>query len=159
MDLAAGGMRMVPPPMQPRTKPRADKAGKVDVHCTLMFGFSRAELMAHLKSLRDDFHAGISTSMLRSYVMTLLTTIMGHQHAWIFASPVDPYKLNLPDYFDIVKRPMDLRTVQRRLDNDMYRTFGAFANDVRLIFQNALLYNPVRSCARACACAQKLHRA
>jgi E1A/CREB-binding protein len=65
---------------------------------------------------------------------------------FVFASPVDPVKLNLPDYFDIVKRPMDLGTIRKRLlEGTMggpYRTYKQFAQDVRLVWHNAALYNP-----------------
>jgi hypothetical protein len=33
----------------------------------------------------------------------LLNTLWKHQHAWIFHEPVDPIKLNIPDYLDIIK--------------------------------------------------------
>jgi hypothetical protein len=38
----------------------------------------------------------------------ILKAVKGHKHAWIFAEPVDPVKLNIPDYFTIIKKPMDL---------------------------------------------------
>jgi hypothetical protein len=35
------------------------------------------------------------------------------EYGWIFEEPVDPLKLGLPDYFDVIKYPMDLGTVRR----------------------------------------------
>lgn len=32
--------------------------------------------------------------------------------AYFFHSPVDPKKFNIPDYFDIVKKPMDFGTIK-----------------------------------------------
>ena len=48
---------------------------------------------------------------------------------FVFASPVEPVKLGLPDYFDIVKRPMDLGTIKKRLldGGGFYRTYKQFA--------------------------------
>jgi E1A/CREB-binding protein len=37
-----------------------------------------------------------------------------------FRQPVDPTLLQIPDYFDIVKRPMDLSTIKKKLDTGMY---------------------------------------
>merc|ERR1712079_308551 len=43
-----------------------------------------------------------------------------HHHAWPFHFPVDTVKLGLPDYFEIIKKPMDLGTIRKRLDNNYY---------------------------------------
>lgn len=42
----------------------------------------------------------------------LLRQLLRHEHAWPFAKPVDPLALNIPDYFDIIKHPMDLGTIK-----------------------------------------------
>jgi len=55
---------------------------------------------------------------------------MKHNSAWIFHDPVDPEKLNIPDYYEIVKRPMDLGTVRVRLQNNLYTTISEFVQDV-----------------------------
>ena len=36
-----------------------------------------------------------------------------------FRQPVDPALLQIPDYFDIIKRPMDLSTIKKKLDTGM----------------------------------------
>jgi hypothetical protein len=41
----------------------------------------------------------------------LLENLMDEDSAAPFTKPVDPVALNLPDYFEIVKHPMDLGTV------------------------------------------------
>ena len=61
--------------------------------------------------------------------------MLNEELSWIFSSPVDPVKHNLKDYFDIIKRPMDLGTIKKRLDSgNVYRTFKSFAEDVRLVW-------------------------
>jgi bromodomain-containing protein 3 len=45
----------------------------------------------------------------------IVNSLCKFQHAWIFLEPVDPVKLNIPDYFDIVKEPMDLGTIKQKL--------------------------------------------
>jgi hypothetical protein len=62
-----------------------------------------------------------------------------------FLTAVDPDKLGIPDYYDIIKEPMDLGTVARKLERGEYRNFESFAYDVRLIFKNAKTYNPPNS--------------
>ena len=55
---------------------------------------------------------------------------------------VDAVKLGLHDYHTIIKHPMDLGTVRRKLAANDYDGPEAFANDVRLIFNNCYKYNP-----------------
>lgn len=97
--------------------------------------------MQHLASLRDDFNAGIEPTEIRKLVGPFLELLMSQEYSWIFNTPVDPFKLNLPDYFEIVKKPMDLGTIKKRLEGDYYRTFKAFFEDTRQVWHNALVYN------------------
>lgn len=63
-------------------------------------------------------------------------------YAWPFYKPVDAALLCLHDYHDIIKKPMDLGTVKRKMDNREYKSAPEFAADVRLIFTNCYKYNP-----------------
>lgn len=47
----------------------------------------------------------------------------------------------LQDYFDIVKNPMDLSTIKRKLDTGQYQEPWQYVDDVWLMFNNAWLYN------------------
>ncbi|XP_017246613.1 transcription factor GTE7 [Daucus carota subsp. sativus] len=71
----------------------------------------------------------------------ILERLMKHRHGWVFNKPVDVVALRLPDYYEVVKRPMDLGTVKSKLDKRVYRTPLEFARDVRLTLDNAMLYN------------------
>lgn len=72
----------------------------------------------------------------------LLEKLMKHKHGWVFNKPVDAAALGLHDYFEIIKNPMDLGTVKDRLNQNWYKSPLEFAEDVRLVFQNAMTYNP-----------------
>lgn len=65
-----------------------------------------------------------------------------HNRKGIFNQPVDPVALGLPDYNRIVTRPMDLGTVKRRLHAVAYQSRQQVADDIRLVFTNAIRYNP-----------------
>lgn len=73
---------------------------------------------------------------------SLLTKLMKHKYGWVFNTPVDATRLGLHDYHTIVKKPMDLGTVKTRLSKSWYKSPLEFAEDVRLTFNNAMLYNP-----------------
>ena len=61
--------------------------------------------------------------------------------AFYFAKPVDHVALNIPLYPTIVKSPMDLQTIERKLAANEYAELDDFATDVRLVFSNAMLFN------------------
>lgn len=63
-------------------------------------------------------------------------------YAWPFYKPVDAKMLGLHDYHDIIKKPMDLGTVKRKMDEREYKSAAEFGADVRLIFTNCYKYNP-----------------
>eukprot|EP01121_Diplochlamys_sp_Union-15-3_P010481 TRINITY_DN2944_c1_g2_i1.p1 TRINITY_DN2944_c1_g2~~TRINITY_DN2944_c1_g2_i1.p1 ORF type:complete len:374 (-),score=58.28 TRINITY_DN2944_c1_g2_i1:61-1182(-) len=71
----------------------------------------------------------------------LINQLMRHSMAWPFNQPVDPNELGIPDYFDIIKQPMDLRTIKENLLSGVYANALNFAEDVRLVWKNALTYN------------------
>ncbi|XP_061624846.1 bromodomain-containing protein 3-like isoform X5 [Phyllopteryx taeniolatus] len=63
-------------------------------------------------------------------------------YAWPFYKPVDAEALELHDYHDIIKHPMDLSTVRKKMDKGEYCDPQSFATDVRLMFSNCYKYNP-----------------
>ncbi|KAJ3144796.1 hypothetical protein HDU89_007760 [Geranomyces variabilis] len=72
----------------------------------------------------------------------MLSELCKHASAWPFKTPVDPVLVGAPDYFDVVKRPMDLSTVERKLASHQYSEVQDFADDVQLMLNNCFLYNP-----------------
>ena len=71
----------------------------------------------------------------------VLNAVKRNKFHWIFAQPVDAVKLGIPDYYDVVKNPMDLGKVKEKMDQKKYSTPTDFAEDMRLIFDNCALYN------------------
>lgn len=58
-----------------------------------------------------------------------------------FAEPVDWRQLELYDYPEIVKEPMDLGTIKRRIERGHYETAAQCADDIRLVWRNCMEYN------------------
>ncbi|KAL2320248.1 hypothetical protein Fmac_029217 [Flemingia macrophylla] len=83
-----------------------------------------------------------ANALLMKDCESLLKRLMGHQYGWVFNTPVDVVKLNLPDYFNIIKHPMDLGTIKGKIAAGVYAGALEFADDVRLTFSNAMTYNP-----------------
>ncbi|KAK0193615.1 PHD-zinc-finger like domain-containing protein [Armillaria mellea] len=60
-----------------------------------------------------------------------------------FQNPVS--KLKVPDYFDIIKRPMCWSIIEGKLDRHEYWDFRAFKDDILLVCNNAIAYNKAGS--------------
>lgn len=58
-----------------------------------------------------------------------------------FRAPVDAKLLNIPDYHEIIKKPMDLETIHKKLHSGQYLNAFQFIDDIWLMFDNAWLYN------------------
>jgi len=63
-------------------------------------------------------------------------------YAWPFYKPVDTEQLDLHDYKQVIKKPMDLGTVKTKVEANKYKSAAEFASDMRLIFTNCYKYNP-----------------
>ena len=67
-----------------------------------------------------------------------------------FREPVNPELLGLPDYFNVVKKPMDLSTIKKKLDDGAYSNPQEYVDDMWLMFNNAWLYNKKTSKVYKC---------
>ncbi|XP_071008995.1 bromodomain-containing protein 3-like isoform X12 [Oncorhynchus clarkii lewisi] len=79
------------------------------------------------------------------YCDSILKEMLSKKHAayaWPFYKPVDAEALELHDYHEIIKHPMDLSTVKKKIDVREYPDAQMFAADVRVMFSNCYKYNP-----------------
>ena len=73
--------------------------------------------------------------------LEILNALCTKDDAEAFKVPVDWEGLGLPDYPQLITRPMDLGTIQTKLEGGEYDDHEAFAADVRLVWSNAKTYN------------------
>nr|XP_034962036.1 protein polybromo-1 isoform X9 [Zootoca vivipara] len=52
-----------------------------------------------------------------------------------------PSKVQYPDYYAIIKEPIDLKTIAQRIQNGSYKSIHAMAKDIDLLVKNAKTYN------------------
>ncbi|XP_076654020.1 homeotic protein female sterile isoform X3 [Halictus rubicundus] len=84
---------------------------------------------------------GRVTNQLQFLQKGVLKPVWKHQFAWPFQQPVDAKKLNLPDYHKIIKQPMDLGTIKKRLENTYYWSGKECIQDFNTMFTNCYVYN------------------
>jgi hypothetical protein len=63
-------------------------------------------------------------SALQKHFTNILKHTMNHKYAWPFLKPVDFVALNIPDYPNIIKVPMDFSTVQVCISTSLARTLA-----------------------------------
>jgi hypothetical protein len=76
--------------------------------------------------------------------------------AWPFMEPVNWEVLNIPDYPVIIKHPIDLRTIETKLNAGQIETPDEFVALVRTVFRNAYVYNKPGDPSGVRECAEKL---
>lgn len=112
-----------------------------DVPTSMLNELSNEDLESHINSLVKYYNATMPPSQVKKRLEGLLKGMMEHKFGWVFSSPVDPVALGIPNYFKIIRRPMDLGTIKKKLDVGVYKQIDQFAHDVRLTFENAKTYN------------------
>ncbi|XP_077391228.1 bromodomain testis-specific protein isoform X2 [Festucalex cinctus] len=84
---------------------------------------------------------GRATNQLQYLENSVLKTLWLHQYSWPFQQPVDAVALHLPDYYTIIKNPMDMGTIKKRLQNKYYWKAMECVQDFNTMFTNCYAYN------------------
>ncbi|KAI1378658.1 hypothetical protein F4677DRAFT_374009 [Hypoxylon crocopeplum] len=72
-------------------------------------------------------------------MLLLLNAMRIHSSSWPFRQPVDQDVV--PEYYKVIKEPMDLSAMEAKLDNNEYDMPEKFVKDAKLIFDNCRKYN------------------
>lgn len=75
------------------------------------------------------------------YGLAIIRQLKRKNEAAPFLQPVDPVALGIPHYPDIIKNPMDLSTVEKKLTEGLYKEVEEFSSDMRQIWQNCYTFN------------------
>ncbi|XP_025112371.1 bromodomain-containing protein 2-like isoform X3 [Pomacea canaliculata] len=89
----------------------------------------------------QSLRRGRLTNQLQYLLKKVLVPLWKHHYAWPFHKPVDAEKLNLKDYHKIIKHPMDLGTIKKRLETSQYFSAKDCVQDFNTMFTNCYVYN------------------
>lgn len=79
-------------------------------------------------------------------LLHLLNDMQNHPSAWPFLHPVS--REDVADYYDVIKEPMDLATMESKLEADSYPNPEDFIRDAKLIYQNCKYVLPPSNVTR-----------
>ncbi|KAL3531283.1 hypothetical protein ACH5RR_010605 [Cinchona calisaya] len=87
---------------------------------------------------------------MTAFMRSLIKVMHDHPDAWPFKEPVDAREV--PDYYEVIKDPIDLKTLLKRVDSELYYvTIDMFMADVKRMFSNARTYNTAETIYYKCA--------
>jgi hypothetical protein len=89
----------------------------------------------------DSQHSSSSSDEALSRVHKIVNLFLERPDSGPFREPVDWRGLELYDYPDIIKKPMDLGTIHRKLERKQYSCAAEAAYDIRLVWKNCMTYN------------------
>lgn len=79
----------------------------------------------------------------------IMNELLSFHTSRMFSQPVDPVRDDCPNYLKVVKNPMDLGTVMRKLRSGAYASVAEWKADVNLVWANSFAFNPKTSLMRS----------
>jgi len=115
-------------------------------------GWTLADVMAASGSAQKD--SDRQKNFLKSELLHILQKIKDQNFSWPFREPVDTTEVK--DYLDIVKEPIDLSTMEKRIrkssvETGYYKSKQALLADLVRMVDNCKLYNDKESTYYECA--------
>jgi hypothetical protein len=71
----------------------------------------------------------------------VLDCLLSYRISSMFSHPIDPERDNVPTYLQIIRHPMDLGTVRKKLQSGQYQSIRQWKEDVDLIWNNSYQFN------------------
>ena len=76
---------------------------------------------------------------IEAMVSDVIETALSHGSSWPFKEPVDVELA--PDYYQVVRNPIDLSTMKTKNANGQYKSLKELKEDFKLMFENCVFYN------------------
>ena len=83
------------------------------------------------------------TKLRHKFTLKVIQNIKRTQAAIPFNQPVDVVALKIPNYLEVIKRPMDLRTMEESLKANTYTSVDDFVADFNQIVENSRAFNGI----------------
>jgi NuA3 HAT complex component NTO1 len=128
----------------------ADRLQKLQFMLLLREDLERLRMLAELARKREQqklrqmnlIRSTLIEGVLFPYhgdLRAALEKIIAFDRSGLFMNPVS--RSEVPDYYDVIKSPMDWAKILGKIDDHQYASVEEFATDVNLVCNNAILYN------------------
>ena len=101
---------------------------------------------------KEITNAGLTEKMLYLYDTLLEQSEKDPERDIIGPFMIKPCEETYPDYYSVIKNPMDMETIKKRIKSNLYKTLKKFKSDVILMFENCKAYNEPTSILHQDAC-------
>lgn len=89
------------------------------------------------------------TSLQHERCVEIMNELLSFHTSRMFSQPVEPIRDNCPNYFKVIKNPMDLGTIMNKLNENKYKSVAEWKADVNLVWSNSFIFNPKTSLMRS----------
>lgn len=107
----------------------------------LMEGEENISSGSSISSRRSQRRSNSNLPLDNKVLQELLGKIVKEDNSWPFLRPVS--QAEVPDYYKIIKKPMDFAKIKSNLNVGAYANNGEVLHDIELIFKNCDRYNMV----------------
>ncbi|KAF7323490.1 Mg transporter [Mycena chlorophos] len=126
--------------------PRKEAAAIDDFEMVLDYEDSDDAFMPHdaeidTETNKDAADTATLSEPDKRALQNIMDKLVTDDRSCLFREPVDPVALQIPDYYSIIKNPRDLRSIRTNLDRNAYPSVEAFEADLKLMTDNAILFN------------------
>merc|ERR1712146_112287 len=111
---------------------------------SLCDSLSNFHIEQHIKLLKPS--ESLSKSVIKTKCNQIIDSLKDNPNFtsafYLFEKPISEYKeFNLPDYYEIIRNPMDFGTMKQKLKEGKYEDIEKFKKDGNLVFDNCVAYN------------------
>lgn len=86
-----------------------------------------------------DTNLAVTNRKWKKSILLLWKSISNHKYSNVFLNSVN--ENDAPNYYEIIKYPMDLNKLKKFIENNQIKTFGHFKSCVIIMLINAMIFN------------------
>lgn len=103
---------------------------------------ANAEQLKFCEKMWKDLHQKQHYNIAHAFYEPVGECMLVNVLEWWLIISTDPIKMGIPEYPKLIKKPMDLMTMKKKLDSHLYTSPDKFRDDFNLMIKNCFTFNP-----------------